>query len=102
VADTAEPGKPLPDMREADGWVYSSLPLWFNIDGETIVAKRLRERVSPSGETERHVHEDRLAILDAETLEAEATDAGLGPVERRRIDNGADEADSTVVILERR
>ena len=101
LSAVSEPGELLPDMRERAGWVYSSLPLWFEVDGETIVAKRLRERVSPSGETERHVHEDRLAFLDAEVLEAEASDAGLNAARRRRIDNGPDEADSTVVILEK-
>ncbi|MGZ5313632.1 MAG: hypothetical protein ACXWEA_05450, partial [Solirubrobacterales bacterium] len=94
--------QPVPDVREIDGWVYSSRPLWVESDGEAIVVKRLRERVSPSGDAESGVHEDRLALLDAGQLEREAAAAGLEAVERRKIENGPSEADSTVVMLERR
>jgi SAM-dependent methyltransferase len=99
-ATASEP--PLPDIREIEGWVYSSRPLWVESDEDAIVVKRLRERVSPGGETERGVHEDRLTLLDAEQLEREAAGVGLEAAGRRQIDNGPSEADSTVVMLVRR
>jgi SAM-dependent methyltransferase len=93
---------PLPDMRELDGCVYSSRPLWVESDERTIVVKRLRERVSPAGEIDRSVYTESLSILDAETLEREALAAALAPVGRRAIENGPYEADSTVVVVEKR
>jgi hypothetical protein len=90
---------PLPDIRELDGWVYSSRPLWVGSDADELAVKRLRERVSPSGDVERSVHEERMALLSAGELEAEAGAAGLEPIGRRSIANGPSEADSTVILL---
>ena len=38
--------------------------------------------------------------MDAETLEAEAAEAGLLPASRRKLSSGETEADSVVVILQ--
>ena len=54
---------PLPDVREVDGWVYSSLPLEAAIDGEVIVVRRLRQTVSPSGEPDEERTRSRSARL---------------------------------------
>lgn len=98
-----KPGDPevLPDIRELDGEVFSSRPLWVESGeyGRELIVKRLRERVTADGEVERGVHTERLALLDAPALEDEARAAGLEPRERRPIDNGPHEADSTLVIL---
>ena len=40
----------LPDMREVEGWVYSSEPLWVQVGEQVLTVRRLRERVSPDGE----------------------------------------------------
>jgi len=90
----------LPDMREVDGWVYSSEPLWVQVGDEALTIRRLRETVSPEGERERNIHDEILHRVDPETLEREAADAGLHPAGRRQISSGADEADSAVVLLE--
>jgi hypothetical protein len=90
----------LPDMRELDGWVYSSEPLWVQVGEDVLRVRRLRERVSPEGRMERTVHDEILHRVSPERLELEAEDAGLRPVGRRQISSGPDEADSTVVILE--
>jgi SAM-dependent methyltransferase len=89
----------LPDMREVDGWVYSSEPLWVQVGDEALTVRRLRERVSPEGEMERAVHDDILHRLDPETLEREASEAGFLPMGRRKITSAEDEADSVVVLL---
>jgi len=90
----------LPDMRELDGWVYSSEPLWVHVGDETLTVRRLRERVSPEGRMERDVHDEVLHRVAADRLEDEARAAGLRPVGRRQISSGPTEADSTVVLLE--
>jgi SAM-dependent methyltransferase len=89
----------LPDMRELDGWVYSSEPLWVQVGDEALTVRRLRERVSPNGEMERVVHDEILFRVDPEALEREASDAGFLPTGRRAISSGASEADSIVVLL---
>jgi SAM-dependent methyltransferase len=90
----------LPDMRELDGWVYSSEPLWVQVGDQALTVRRLRESVSPEGLMERDIHDEVLHRVDAEKLEAEAADAGFRPAGRRQISSGENEADSTVVLLE--
>jgi precorrin-6B methylase 2 len=90
----------LPDMRELDGWVYSSEPLWVQVGEGALTVRRLRESVSPEGHMERDIHDEVLYRVDPETLEREGTEAGLRPAGRRQIRSGENEADSTVVLLE--
>jgi len=40
---------PLPDVREIDDWIYSSLPTEIRIGRREIEMKRLRQRVAPDG-----------------------------------------------------
>jgi SAM-dependent methyltransferase len=90
----------LPDMRELDGWVYSSEPLWVQVGDEALTVRRLRESVSPEGRMERQVHDEVLLRLSPDRLEEEAEGAGLRPAGRRQVSSGPNEADSTVVLLE--
>jgi precorrin-6B methylase 2 len=90
----------LPDMREHDGWVYSSEPLWVQVGDRALTVRRLRESVSPEGRMGRDIHDEILHRVDPETLEREASDAGFTPKGRRQIVSGENEADSTVVLLE--
>jgi SAM-dependent methyltransferase len=93
-------GPPLPDVREVDGWVYSSLPIDTGVDADSIVVRRLRQTVSPDGELSDKVDEVRLQRLSAEVLEREAVEAGLVPVGRREIPATDAHVGSTVVLLE--
>jgi precorrin-6B methylase 2 len=90
----------LPDMRELDGWVYSSEPLWVQIGDEALTVRRLRERVSPEGRIERTVQDEILRRVSPDRLELEAEEAGMRRAGRRQISSGPSEADSTVVLLE--
>lgn len=92
---------PLPDTREVDGWVYSSLPVDAVVDDDAIRVRRLRQRVSPQGELDESLYEVALRTVDAATLEDEARRAGLRPAGRRTIPETADHVGSTVVLLER-
>jgi SAM-dependent methyltransferase len=95
-----EEGEPLlPDVREVDGWVYSSLPLEAAVGPEHIHVRRLRQRVSPSGELTDTPDEVTICTLSADQLEAEAAEVGLVPIERLYIDATADHVGSTVVVL---
>lgn len=67
----------LPDVREVDGYVHSSLPLGIDSDDARLEVYRLRQTVSPDGDLTETEHIDRLDVLDVETLAAEARGAGL-------------------------
>ena len=95
----AEGPPPLPDVREVDGWVYSSLPLDAVDIGPEIVILRLRQTVSPSGELSEEENEIRIRTLAADQLEREAIEAGLEPLPRRRIAPTDLHVGSTVVVL---
>ncbi len=92
---------PLPDAREIDGWIYSSLPLDARLAEGEIVVRRLRQIVSPSGELSEEENVIRLQALDAATLEREAREAGLLPAGRREIPATDEHVGSTVVLVER-
>jgi SAM-dependent methyltransferase len=89
----------LPDTREIDGWVYSSLPIEALVDHGTIRVRRLRQTVSPAGELEEELHEVSLRELDATALESEARQAGLRPAGRHTVPPTAEHVGSTVVLL---
>jgi len=90
----------LPDARELDGWVYSSLPLEVVLDRGAIVVRRLRQKVSPAGDLSEEVDEVRLRSLTVDMLEAEAIEAGVRPRGRHEVTATDDHIGSTVVLLE--
>lgn len=92
---------PLPDVREVDGWVYSSLAVEAAIGPGEIVVHRLRHAVSPEGELSEEPNEVRIATFPAASLEADAEAAGLRPAGRRDIPETELHVGSTVVLMER-
>jgi len=90
---------PLPDVRERDGWVFSSLPMSVRAEGSSLVVERLRQAVSPSGELHDERHVVRLDVLDPERFESEARAAGLSPAGRKPIPQTADHVGSTAILL---
>lgn len=92
---------PLPDVREVDGWVYSSLPVAAVTADDRIVLRRLRQTVSPDGELCEEEDEVQLQTFSAEELEAEAASVGLFPAGRRVIPSTDAHVGSLVVLLER-
>jgi len=97
VADGA--AGPLPDVREADGVVYSSRPTAVRDDGDGFVLERRRETVTAAGE--HVVEQDRIRLdrLDADTLEREGEAAGLRPASRMEIEATDEYVGSTVVMF---
>jgi hypothetical protein len=92
---------PLPDVREVDGWVYSSLPIDTRVDAGGILVRRLRQVVSPSGESSDEIDEIRLRHLSAEALEQEALEAGLAPAGRCEIPATEAHVGSIVLLIEK-
>lgn len=89
----------LPDAREVDGWVYSSLPIEATAGGGEIRVRRLRQSVSPGGELSEAVEDIVLQELDAATLEYEAAEVGLTAAARRPVPATDAHVGSTVVLL---
>ncbi|MFZ0043748.1 MAG: class I SAM-dependent methyltransferase [Solirubrobacteraceae bacterium] len=90
---------PLPDVRELDGIVYSSRPTAVRAEDDGFVLERRRETVFIDGRLDVELDRIRLDGLDADTLEAEASAAGLRPTGRRVIEPTDDYTGSVVVIL---
>jgi hypothetical protein len=91
---------PLPDVREENGWVLSSTPVAVRVEHGATAIDRHRQAVSPSGELIEEVATIRLDPLDADTLEAEGSAAGLRALRRRSVPETPHHVSSTVVILE--
>jgi SAM-dependent methyltransferase len=91
---------PLPDVREEQGWVYSSTPTGVHRDGDSFVIERRRQAVSPSGE----ISEERSALaldsVSAEMLEAEAAEHAFRVRSRETVSPTSDYVGSDVVVLE--
>jgi SAM-dependent methyltransferase len=93
---------PLPDVREVDGWVYSSLAVEAAVGPGEIIVRRLRQTVSPEGSLSEEPNEVRIATFTADAFESEAAAFGLLPVGRRDIAPTELHVGSLVVLLERR
>lgn len=92
---------PLPDTREIDGVVYSSLPLPTELEDGALLVRRLRQVVSPEGLLSEEEDRIELRELSAERLEREAAAAGLGARPRRQVPPTDDHVGSTVVLLQK-
>jgi hypothetical protein len=92
---------PLPDVREEQGWVYSSTPVAVRSEDGAVAVDRLRQAVSPTGELSEALATVRLEALTAAELEAEGRAAGFEPLPSRRVPETTDHVGSTVVVLRR-
>jgi SAM-dependent methyltransferase len=91
---------PGPDMRDVDGWVYSSQPVAVRpLDGGTAISlDRERTIVAPDGARTSEPSEIRLELLSPEEFEEEIAAAGLAPAGRRVIPPTEDHVGSVVVV----
>ncbi|MCB0875568.1 MAG: class I SAM-dependent methyltransferase [Solirubrobacterales bacterium] len=92
--------EPVPDVREVDGWVHSSLPTEVRIDDDGITMTRLRQLVAPDGRLTEAGHEVRLDRFTLAELDAEADAAGLWVVGAERLPSTLEYEDSVVVHME--
>ncbi len=91
---------PLPDVREEDGWVFSSTPVTVRADGDGTLIERLRQAVSPGGELTESAGVVRLDRITAAELEEEASRLGFRALERRSVPETDGYVGSAVVLLE--
>ena len=91
---------PLPDVREVDGRVYSSLPIAIAADSGRLELRRLRQAVTPAGELSESEHTESLWILEARELETEGEAAGLRPAGRIPVPGVDGYVGSVIVVLE--
>lgn len=95
-----EVAPPLPDVREQDGWVFSSSPVAVRAEAHGTAIDRLRQAVSPAGELDESMASIVLDRVTASELESEAAAAGLGVRARRTVPATGDYVGSVVVVLE--
>ena len=91
---------PLPDVREVDGWIHSSLAVEVRDIGDGVELRRLRQLVSPTGALTESLDVIRLDRLAASGLESEARGAGFDIRDRIEIPPTDDHVGSTVVVVE--
>jgi SAM-dependent methyltransferase len=93
---------PLPDVREVDGWIYSSLPTAIGMHSGKLLLQRLRQTVSPDGDLKTaEINLVELLWIDPAMLELEAESVGLFPVEKRIVPATEDHVASKVLVLEK-
>jgi SAM-dependent methyltransferase len=91
---------PLPDVREEEGWLYSSMPVAVRVHGRATAIDRLRQIVSPSGELTESMFTIELDRVTAAELEDEARAKGFGVLPRASVPPTEDYVGSAVVMLE--
>jgi SAM-dependent methyltransferase len=91
---------PLPDVREEDGWIYSSMPVAVREEGSGTAIDRLRQTVSPDGDLSESMFTIELDRVSPDELEVEGRAAGFGVLPRRSVPPTEDYVGSAIVILE--
>jgi SAM-dependent methyltransferase len=91
---------PLPDVREEEGWVYTSTPVDVRRTPGAFVIDRRRQAVSPSGRLTEEMSTIELDSVSAAELESEAAEHGFEPRPRSAVPPTPDYVGSDVVILE--
>jgi SAM-dependent methyltransferase len=93
---------PVPDMCEAEGWVWSSQPTAIRLvdEGSALALDRHRRAVSPRGEMAEGHDSVRLELFSTDELEEELREAGIAPGRRLAIEATEDHVGSVVVTGE--
>ncbi len=92
---------PLPDIREVDGRIYSSLPSDVIVDGPRLELHRVRQEVAPDGIMTSSQQAESLWLLDPSALEREGEAAGLAPCGRVHVPTAKGYTGSVIVLMER-
>jgi SAM-dependent methyltransferase len=95
-----ELGPPVPDIREYDGWVYSSTPVGIRRVKDWFLIDRRREAVSPQGERTEESSTIVLDTLGADRFESEAAPHGFAAGPIRHVAPTSEYVGSDVVVLE--
>jgi SAM-dependent methyltransferase len=90
---------PLPDVRELDGWVYSSRPVAMRETAEGIAIERVREAVSPDGSLRESAATVILDGVDAGDLADTAEREGFRRLPPRSVPATESYVGSRIVML---
>jgi SAM-dependent methyltransferase len=95
---------PGPDMRDVEGWVYSSQPVALRpLDGGAAISvDRVRTIIAPDGGRNSTSSETRLELLSPDEFEEEIAAAGLVLAGRRFVAPTEDHVGSVVVLANAR
>jgi SAM-dependent methyltransferase len=99
--DVANASPPLPDVREQEGWVFSSTPVAVRAEEGATVIDRHRQAVSPAGELEEVMASIRLDDAPPDELEHLGASVRMRTLPRRHVPPTSDYVGSTVVMLEK-
>jgi len=91
---------PFPDVKEADGWVFSSAPIAVRDATGGVEIDRLRQAVAPAGELSESVATVVLDRVDAPEVERVAAGLSYRPLARREVPGTDAYLGSTVAVLE--
>lgn len=69
--------EPLPDVRDVEGWIHSSLPLEVVVTEDSLSIVRLRQLVDPAGDLTEEVDTLSVDRLQPGVLERDIESAGL-------------------------
>jgi SAM-dependent methyltransferase len=101
IPDDEEVAPPLPDVREENGWVYSSTPVNVREEAGGTAIDRLRQAVSPSGDLDESMATVLLDRVEPGDLEEQALAFGGYLVKpRRQVPATTDYVGSVIVMLE--
>jgi SAM-dependent methyltransferase len=87
-----------PDLRELDGWVHSSQPVAIEPAGGAVTALRVRQSLSPEGESYRSEDSVTLDRLDRAGMEDELRQSGLLPAGSGVIEQTDRHMGSTLIL----
>ena len=92
---------PIPDVKEVEGWVHSSLPTEIEVGDELITLRRLRSLVSPAGDLTEETYEISLDRLSVAELQREGLACGLVVRAIEAVPRSTDHEDSVIVTMTR-
>ncbi len=90
---------PLPDVREVDEWVYSSLPTDIHIGRRAIEMRRLRQRVAPDGSLEEEPFSITLDRFSMAEFDRDVAASGLRIAGAEMIPTSHEYEDSIAMML---
>jgi len=93
--------EPLPDVREVEGWVHSSLPLAVRVGPSSVELDRLRQLVAPDGTLTEELVTTVLDRITPAALERELASAGLHVSGSEPVAETAEHVGSLLVLAER-
>ena len=94
------PTAPIPDVREEDEWIHSSLPVEVRVGEEVLEIVRLRQLVSPTGDLSEESHVTRVDRLRPGVFEADVGACGLSILASQPIAETEEHVGALVHLIE--